>query len=316
MPHPPSRVRPPLLTALAVVAALVAVLALLVPLYAAPGANLGPRDLPVAVAGPGASGFADKLVHLEPGAFEVTELPDAAAADQAIRDREVYASFITGPDGVTLHTAPGASPTVALLLSQAIGQLSPGQPPRVVEVVPGDPDDPRGAGLAGGFLPLALVSLAAGALLARLVAGRGARLIGLLSYGLLAGLAGVAVLHGWLGVLPGSYLLDAGALGLFALATAATVTGLVTLLGPIGLGTSVLAVFLVGNPISAVTSAPELLPQPWGAVGQWLPVGAGNTLLRSTSFFDGAGAGLPLAVLSGYSLIGLTLVLIGRIRAH
>jgi len=29
-------------------------------------------------------------------------------------------------------------------------------------------------------------------------------------------------------------------------------------------------VFLLGNPLSGLTSAPELLPQPWGAVGQLL----------------------------------------------
>ena len=70
--------------------------------------------------------------------------------------------------------------------------------------------------------------------------------------------------------------------------------------------------FLVGNPLSAVASAPELLPQPWGEIGQYLPVGAGATLLRSTAFFDGAGATTPLWVLLGYAIIGLLLTVIGR----
>ncbi|MFI6821899.1 hypothetical protein ACIBJE_13230 [Micromonospora sp. NPDC050187] len=64
--------------------------------------------------------------------------------------------------------------------------------------------------------------------------------------------------------------------------------------------------------LSAVTAAPELLPQPWGALGQWLPVGAGGTLLRSAAFFDGAGAGQALAVLTGYAVIGVGLTLVGR----
>ena len=39
---------------------------------------------------------------------------------------------------------------------------------------------------------------------------------------------------------------------------------------------------LVGNPFSGVGSAPELLPQPVGGIGQLMPPGAGGNLLRST----------------------------------
>ncbi|PSK63153.1 hypothetical protein B0E53_04931 [Micromonospora sp. MH33] len=91
--------------------------------------------------------------------------------------------------------------------------------------------------------------------------------------------------------------------------------GLGALFGRAGLGLGALLVFLVGNPLSAVGAAPELLPQPWGAVGQFLPVGAGGTLLRSAAFFDGAGAGRSLAVLAGYALVGLALVLVVN-RSH
>ncbi|MEW2326910.1 hypothetical protein AB0880_03750 [Micromonospora chersina] len=301
-------------TLAALLASLVVVVqALLVPLFAAPAAHLAPRDLPVAVAGPppAAADLAARLAAARPGGFAVTTLPDAAAADRALRDREVYAAFVVGPDGVALHTAPAASPTVAALLTEAAGQLSAGRPVPVVQVVPADPDDPRGAGFAAGFLPLALTGMLAGVLLTVLVARRAVRLAGLLGYAVLAGLAGTAVLHGWLGVLAGDPWREAAAIGLFALATAATVAGLGALLGRAGLGLGALLVFLVGNPLSAVAAAPELLPQPWGAVGQFLPVGAGGTLLRSAAFFDGAGAGRSLAVLAGYALVGLALVLVG-----
>jgi hypothetical protein len=182
----------------------------------------------------------------------------------------------------------------------------------VVEVVPGDPDDPRGGGFAAGFLPLALTGMVAGIALAVLVRNRAAKVVGLLIFGVGAGFGAAAVLQLWLGVLPGNYLLNVGAIGLFATATAATLAGLGGLLGRAGIGLGVVVVFLVGNPLSAVASAPELLPQPWGAVGQYLPVGAGATLLRSTAFFDGAGATTPLLVLLGYALIGLTLTVVGR----
>ncbi|MCW3815274.1 hypothetical protein ONA91_12505 [Micromonospora sp. DR5-3] len=310
----PSRVRSPWLFAVLLAALVVAVQALLVPLFAAPAANLAPRDLPIVVAGPApaTTELTARLAAARPGAFEVTTLPDAAAADRALRDREAYAAFVAGPDGIALHTAPAASPTVAALLTEASAQLSGGRPVPVVQVVPADPDDPRGAGFAAGFLPFALTSMLAGALLIFLVARRGARLLGLVAYAVLAGLAGEAVLHGWLGVLDGDRWLEAGAIGLFALAAAGTVAGLGAVLGRLGIGLGAVLVFLVGNPLSAVSAAPELLPQPWGAVGQFLPVGAGGTLLRAAAFFDGAGAGRSLAVLAGYAVVGLGLVLLGR----
>ncbi len=308
-----TRPQSPLLLAVLVATLAVVGQALLVPLFAAPAVNLAPRDLPVAVAGPApaAGELAGRLTSARPGAFAVTTLPDAATADRALRDREVYAAFVLGPDGVALHTAPAASPTVAVLLTEAAGQLSAGQPVTVVEVVPTVPDDPRGAGFAAGFLPLAMTSLLAGALLVLLVAGRVARLVGLVATGVLAGLVGVSVLHGWLGIVNGSWAAEAAAIGLFALAASATVTGLGALLGRAGIGLGALLVFLVGNPLSAVGAAPELLPQPWGTLGQWLPAGAGGTLLRSVAFFDGAGAGRSLAVLAGYAVVGLALVLVG-----
>jgi hypothetical protein len=312
-----TRTRSPLLLAALIAALAVGVQALLVPLFAAPVANLAPRDLPVAVAGPApvAGELAGRLAAARPGAFAVTTVPDAAAADRALRDREVYAAFVAGPDGASLHTASAAGPTVAALLTEAAGQLSGGRSVAVVDVVPGDPDDPRGAGFAAGFLPLALTSMLAGLLLTLLVTGRTARLAGLLAYAVLAGAVGAAVLHGWLGVIDGGWLTEAAAIGLFALAAAATVAGLGALLGRAGLGLGALLVFLVGNPLSAVSAAPELLPQPWGALGQWLPVGAGGTLLRSAAFFDGAGAGRAVAVLAGYAVLGLTLVVLaGRGR--
>ncbi|MEU7673200.1 hypothetical protein AB0C42_00110 [Micromonospora taraxaci] len=310
----PTRSRSPLQLALLIAVLAVAMQALLVPLFAAPAANLAPRDLPIAVAGPAAvaGDLAGRLAAARPGAFAVTNLPDAEAADRALRDREVYAAFVVGPDGVALHTAPAASPTVAALLAEAAGQLSAGRPVPVVPVVPADPDDPRGAGFAAGFLPFAMTSLLAGALLTVLVRRRAARLAGLAAYAVLAGVAGVVVLHDWLGVIGGSRLAEGSVIGLFALAAAATVAGPGAVLGRPGIGLGALLVFLVGNPLSAVSAAPELLPQPWGEVGQWLPVGAGGSALRSAAFFDGAGAGRAVAILAAYAVVGLLLVLFGR----
>ena len=89
-------------------------------------------------------------------------------------------------------------------------------------------------------------------------------------------------------------------------------TGLSRCSGAPGIGLGVLLVFLFGNPISAVAAAPELLPQPWGMIGQLLPPGAGATLLRSAAFFDGAGSAAPLWTLVAWAAVGLVLVAVGR----
>jgi hypothetical protein len=75
-------------------------------------------------------------------------------------------------------------------------------------------------------------------------------------------------------------------------------------------------VFLCGNALSAAGSAPQLLPRPWGQVGQWLPPGAGATLLRAADYFNGARAGQPWAVLAAWAGAGIALVALSAARAR
>ena len=287
--------------------AIVVLQALLIPLFAGPATHLAPRDLPLAVAGP-----AEMAARLPQGAFDVTVVPDAATADARIKDRTVYGAVIVSPAGPALHVASAASPTVAALLEQAATQLGGGRPVPVVDVVPTDKDDPHGAGFASGFLPMAVTGLLAGILTYLLVRRRGARLVTLVVFAALAGLAGAAVQQYWLGVLPGGYLADASAMALFALAVSAAATGLGAVFDRAGLALAAVTIFLVGNALSGLAAAPELLPQPWGTVGQYLPIGAGGTLLRSVAYFDGHGGTRSLIVLAAYAAGGLLLVALGR----
>jgi hypothetical protein len=323
-----SRTASPLRRVLGITIGVVALQALMVAMFAWPATKLEPRDLPVAVAGPApaAQAFAGQLDRARPGAFEVTTVPDAAAADRLLRDREAYAAFVLGPQpeprqpyGLAgLHVASAASPTVAQLLTQAAQTLGGGRPVPVQDVVAADGDDPRGAALASGLLPLVLTSLAAGLLLAVGVGSRLARVLGVLAYALLVGLVATAVVQYGLGALPGDYLANAAVVALLTLAMAAASAGLGASLGPAGVALAVLAVFLVGNPLSGLTAAPELLPRPWGALGQLLPPGAGGTLLRSVAFFGGAGAAAQAWTLTAWAAGGLLLAAIpgaSRLRA-
>src|SRR6266508_4043848 len=71
---------------------------LLILWFAWPAGKTAPRDLPVVVAGPAqATETITQRLHAgRPGGFAVTTVPDAAAADQALRDRTAYAAFVVG----------------------------------------------------------------------------------------------------------------------------------------------------------------------------------------------------------------------------
>lgn len=110
--------------------------------------------------------------------------------------------------------------------------------------------------------------------------------------------------------LAGSYWSNASVIALGILAVALPVIGLHRLLGRPGIGIVALLIMLVGNPLSGVASAPELLPLGW--LGQLLPPGAAGTALRGTAFFDGAGTGEALVVLMCWVTAGLILALVPR----
>jgi hypothetical protein len=292
--------------------------------FAWPAARLAPRDLPIGLVAPAAAGPAVEQWLAADGAIEVHRYADEPSARAGIADREVHGAIVAGPRGTTVLTASAASPLVAQLLQQAAAAARAGGGPaapatggrptassvRVVDVVPADPDDPRGAALAASLLPLDLAGMAAG-LLAWLGGGSGmVRAAALVGASVVAGLVAVGIAQGWLGVLGGGWLANAGVFGLTVLAVGATVAGLAGLFGRAG----ALLMVLVGNPLSGIATAPELLPEPGGAIGQLLPPGAGGSLLRSTAFFDGAGATASLTVLVVWAGTGLAAIWLGSRR--
>ncbi|WP_418955785.1 ABC transporter permease [Streptomyces tritici] len=300
--------------AVAVLVLVPLVVALALWAFAWPAARLAPRELPLGVAGPAAATAPlEQSLARHEGAFEVHRYADAEAARRAIEEREVYGAVVVTPRGPELLTATAASPAVAQLLREAVGgQLPAGVEPKVTDVVKAPADDPRGAVFAAGLLPLAIAGAAAGALVT-LFGLRGPRAAAaLVGAAALAGLTGAALAHSWLGVLTGSWWAEAGVLSLTVLSIGAAMAGLGALLGPRGLGLGGLLMILIGNPFSGIGSAPQLLPEPAGLLGQWLPPGAAGTALRSVAFFDGNGAGGALLVLALWAAAGLAAVLAAR----
>ncbi|WP_030928217.1 ABC transporter permease [Streptomyces sp. NRRL S-646] len=309
----PTRAHRRRLVAVVVLAPLLAALALWA--FAWPAARTAPRDLPLGVAGPtAATAQMERQLEQKQGAFEIHRYADESAARDAIEDRTVYGAVVVTPQGPELLTASAASPTVAQLLQQAVGRQASaeGRQIRTVDVVAAPENDPRGAALNAGVLPLALAGIAAGSV-ATMAGLRGLRAVAaLIGAAALVGATAAGIAHSWLGVLTGNWWAEAGVLGLATLAVSAAVAGLGALFGQAGIGIAAGAVMLFGNPFSGAPSAPQMLPEPVGRIGQWLPPGAGTTLLRSVSFFDGAAATGPALTLTWWASLGLGAVLLGK----
>ncbi len=292
-----------------------AVLCVVATAFTWPAINAGPRDVPVAVAG--SPPIVEQLrgalaAGAGEGALEVRVVPDRRAAEEAIADRKVYGAIVLGPEGGQLLTASAASPVVAELLTTLAGNVPPqvGGPLPVTDLVPLPPDDPRGAGLATAVLPLVIGGLIAGGLTAVTVRGRVAQLLSVGVLALAGGLVLAAVNHLWLGVLVGSYWLNAAVFALGVAAVATAVVGLVRLVGLAGIALTAAVMVLLGSPLSGVQTAPEMLPAGWATLGQLLPPGATGTALRSVAWFDGAGSGPALLVLACWVVAGALLLLL------
>ncbi|MEU5770912.1 ABC transporter permease [Streptomyces asoensis] len=284
--------------------------------FAWPAARTAPRDLPLGVAGPAAATapLERQLARYE-GAFDLHHYADGKAARAAVEDRTVYGAVVVTAEGPELLTASAAGPVVAQLLREAVAErtAATGARLRTVDVVAAPAADPRGATLVASVLPLALAGIAAGAVVS-LLGLRGIRAVGaLVGAAALVGLVAAALAHSWLGVLTGDWWAEAAVLGLSTLAVSAAVAGCAALVGTPGIGAVSFVVMFLGNPFSGAASAPRMLPEPVGAIGQWLPPGAGTTLLRSVSFFDGAAALGPALTLLWWAALGLGAVVLGSL---
>jgi hypothetical protein len=324
--EPPAAIR-----ATEIVVGLTVALAILAIAFALPAARSKPHDVPIGAAGPmAASGqVADILEQHAPGAFAITYYPGEAALRDAIRNRDVYGgiSFGAGADadaagqaareGRALLIATGGSPMVAQMLTQISNGVAQqvGVPLRTEDLAPPTADDPRGAGLAASALPITLAGLLpAVALVLLLKREVWTRFAAAVVFAAGAGTTIAVLLRYVFNSIDQNLWGVAAGLTLGLLAAGLSMLGLGSLFGRVELAVGALLALLLGNPLSGLNSAPEMLPSGWGALGQWLPQGATATLLRSTAFFDGAGATTAIVVLTCWAVAGAALIVIAAVR--
>jgi hypothetical protein len=190
-----------------------------------------------------------------------------------------------------------------------------GTPLHTEDLAPPPAADPRGAGLAASALPITLAGLLpAVALVLLLKREVWTRFAAATVFAAMAGTTIAALLRYVFGSIDQNVWGVAGGLTLGLLAAGLSMLGLGSLFGRAGLAVGALLALLLGNPLSGLNSAPEMLPSGWGTLGQWLPQGASATLLRSTAFFDGAGATAAIAVLACWAAAGAALIVIAAVR--
>ncbi|WP_442930633.1 ABC transporter permease [Mycolicibacterium sp. 050232] len=310
---------PAALRAAGIVAVLTIAIAVVAVAFALPATRSKPNDIPIGAAGPQAatSQIAELLERQAPGAFEVTYYPGEESLREAILNRNIYGGIAFGPQGPTLLTATGGSPAVAQLLTQIGNGIAAhqGVALHTEDLAPPTSQDPRGTGLAASALPITLAGiLPAVALVLVLRREVWTRLVTAVVFFAVAGITVAALLQYVFGSIDSNFWGVAAGLTLGIAAAGLTVLGLGSLFGKVGLGLGAALALLLGNPLSGLTAAPEMLPAGWGQLGQLLPQGAAATLLRSTAYFGGAGADLAIIVLSCWVVAGVTLVIIAALR--
>ncbi len=177
--------------------------------------------------------------------------------------------------------------------------------------------------LSSALLPLTICGVIIALIAAVVVGLRPAwrQLLALAVISAAAGAGSYLIAQTFLGALPGDGFATWASLALLLFAVSSATAGFVAFVGPGGLALSAVLMVFIGNPFSGVTSAPELLPGAARDVGQWLPPGAGASLLRSTAYFNGHGAPVAAAVLAGWALAGIVMIIVGhhaspRFAAH
>ena len=188
----------------------------------------------------------------------------------------------------------------------------------VTDAVPAQPGDARGlpgfylvvGWLAGGYLAAALLGIATRP---RPATTRRAiiRLIMLVPYAILSGLAGAIIAGPVLGALTG-HLIAISALGALIIYCAATVTmGFQVLLGTFGVGLTLILFVVLGNPSAGGAYPPPLLPAFWRTISPALPNGAGIQALRHIIYFGSYDITGNLTIIAAYILTAITVTITG-----
>ena len=287
--------------------------------FVTPLLNSGAKDLPLAV-GPDmvTTKITQGLEAKSPDAFAVTSYSTAEDATEAVRNQEAIGAITAGPNGITIVTASAAGTPYSTILKQIGEGLSQtGQPIHYTDVAPLTAKDPSGSVISMLALPMIFGGMSSAVAFSTMFKkSRRKQIIGAIGVAILGGLIASATLYFGFGAFEANFWPTTAVIMLGIAAISLTVLGLNSLLGLAGIGLGAVLMLFVANPLSGLATGAAWLPSPWGMLGQYLPLGAAGTAIRSAAFFDGAAMGQPVTILVCWIVVGLGLAAAGAWRAN
>lgn len=282
-----------------------------------------PKDVPFAVAAPGAAAgqTVARLRQLPGSPLDPRAVADEAAARRQILDRDVDGALVVSPGGTTdtLLVATGGGTILATSLERIVGPVEQAQhrTVRTVDVAPASTGDFNGLSsfylvvgwCVGGYLCASILAISTGARPANL--RRAAIRLGAMAFvAAVGGLGGAVIVGPVLGALPGGVAALWGLGALITFAVGAATLALQGIFGVIGIGLAILLVVIAGNPSAGGAFPLPLLPPFWKTIGPALPPGAGTWAARSIAYFRSNALTGALLVLGAWAAAGVVVTLL------
>ena len=283
--------------------------------------NPQPHDIPVGLVGPAPAvqQISSSFATAAPGAFDFTTFASENDARAALDTRTVDGVLILSSASPHLIIAGAAGDGVTGVITAAFTNVFKAQCATLtVETVhPFASGDAHGLILFFVVVATLISTLASQAVL--FATGRnlriGAKLSLIFVYGALVGMTAMGMAAWIAGGYGDGFWAAASLDALASIAIGAVVAGLVRLLGAPGIGLAALLMVLSlvssGGPVGS-----QLLPDFYRALAPWTTAGQLYGALRDALFFDGAALATPIAVLGGWLVVGLLLMVIGELATR
>jgi hypothetical protein len=273
-----------------------------------------PHDIPVGLVGPAPAvqQMTSAFDTNAPGAFQFTTYASEQDARAALDDRSVDGVLVLGSGTLIVAGAEGDGATGVITAAFTNAFKAQGKALTVETVHPFPGGDAHGLILFFVVVATLISTLASQAILFATgkVVGLGLRLGFIAVYGMLVGLTAMGMATWISGGYGDGFWAAAGLVALAAMALGAMVGGLARLLGSSGIGLAALLMLLSlvssGGPVGS-----QLLPDFYRALAPWTIASQVYSALRGALFFGGAALGGPIAVLAGWLVVGLALILLG-----
>jgi hypothetical protein len=293
-----------------------AVAAVFVTVFLAALHNPQPHGLPVAVTGPPqkVAGAEHALNGRLPGGFRFADERDAAAATEAVRDRDVYAALdLSGPRTarITLAGANGSAVTQTVTTAFTGVAAGLGAKATVSDVVPLPRGDSRGLAVFYYVFGLALSSFLFASFFHQSASGAslGVRIAVPLAFSVVTGVSLALIADSGFGALAGHPWQVAALSALISYAVCVGSIALTRLFHTAGLAVASALFIIVGNATGGGALNWHYLPGGWRWVSQLLPTGSGVTGLLNVQYFDSHHLGPALLTLALWIGVGLLLLI-------